>query len=235
VYLLRRKIGDMQICKLHLGLYTLADHTGRVPYVPEIIKAKIFPDDPIKIEPLIKTLEEAKLLTIESKPLSIRLIPWPQFSRCTTGKGDQLQALGAGDPFEPVAITPELQKQRKKERDFKKIQKTGLTNLGKSPSFRIFIKAWPLPLTHFLMEANAWNVWKQLERAKGMMDISLVLQALKKYPPTGKMWPQTWLKKKLWRKGRSTAKCPICFDEGRIYGPRDDGSKGALPCPKCKK
>jgi hypothetical protein len=114
----------MKICKLHLGLYILADHTGRVPYNLEIIKSKIFPDENLNIEPLIKTLEDAKLLIVEAKPLSIRLIPWPQFSRCTTGKGDQLQALGAGDPFEPVAVTPELQEQRKKERVFKRIQKT---------------------------------------------------------------------------------------------------------------
>jgi hypothetical protein len=79
-------------------------------------------------------------------------------------------------------------------------------------------------------------MWTQLERSHGLADIALILQALKTSPPTGKVWPATWLKKKPWGKTRVTITCRICHDEGIVYGPRADGSKGALPCPnpKCK-
>jgi hypothetical protein len=175
------------------------------------------------------------LLTLESNPLSIRLIPWPHFGGCRTGKSDQLQASASGDPFIPVSPSPELEEKRKKDKVFKKIKKDGLTDLRQSSSFKVFIKAWPLHLTHRLMEPNAWNTWKQLERSHGLADNALILQALKDHPPTGKMWPQSWLKKRHWRKTKAPISCRICFDEGLVYGPRLDGSKGALPCPKCKK
>lgn len=228
---------EMKICKLHMGLYILADHTGRVPYNLAILRAKIFPGEHIDVEKLIHVLEDTRLLTIEGKPLSIRLIPWPTFGRCPTRKGDQLQASAIGDPFQPVApgaIPPDLQKKRNQQNKDAKIRRIGLAGIPLTPGFKVFIQNWPVPFTHKLMETTAWKAWKQLERAQALADISLILQALKSHPPIEKMWPSTWLKKKFWRQPKTPISCRTCFDEGIIYGPRPDGSKGALPCPKCK-
>jgi len=224
----------MNICKLHYGLHLLTNREGIILENFEIIAAKIFGDAKINIEPLLTVLEKCGVLQLEGNPLHIRLNKWPEMGqRQTASKGECLQATqhGFNDP-ETKESMPKKTRQEINQYEMR-LKKAGLTGFTRAPAFSVFLEAWPNPITDPKATTTAGQEWDKLERAKKLPDISLLLAALRKYPPIPRSWPSTWLKKHPWFQTKKLPDCPTCNDEGRVYGVMPGGKKGAVPCPKC--
>lgn len=225
----------MKICKLHYGLHLLANREGVISEKFEIIAAKIFGDEKIKIAPLLEILEKSGILSLEGNPFYIRLNPWPEFGqRQTASKSDCFQDCAAhSNDLLPTALTQASQELKEKFAYEHRLEKGGLTGFTRPPGFKVFMEAWPNPI-HSEATRPALLEWNRLIRSKKMPDISVLLLALKKNPPTPRGWPSKWLKDRPWAPARRYAPtCPICNDETLVYGTTPEGKKGAVPCPKC--
>ena len=232
----------MHLCRLHYGLYLIANAEGIVPFNAETIRQRLFPNEAVNVAVLIGILEKAGVITLEGDPLAIRLIEWPQLGKCKTArKGEKLQdikGLFFSKGFAPTNQAkggPETISTEEKRRQFrseKNLKKAGLISYAKSPAFLAFLKAWG-PLKHPRMAGRAEQQWKILERSHNLPDIGIILLALRRHPPAAKAWPSTWLRQKPWQEAHRRVFCHVCHDEGIVYGTSEKGVKGALPCPKC--
>lgn len=226
----------MKICKLHYGLHLLANREGVISETLETIASKIFNDEKIKIAPLLEILEKAGILTLEGNPLYIRLNPWPELGqRQTASKSDCFHDLASS--LTPEVSEPKSTKSEKEKFIYeKRLQKTGLVGFTRPPGFEAFLEAWPNPITDKKATTTALSEWNKLTRAQKLPDISIIILALRKSPPSPRSWPSTWLKKHPWIQARRVAPaCPVCNDERLVFGTTPEGKKGAVPCPKCRK
>ncbi len=229
----------MDICRLHLGLYLLANSQGQVLYDIQMIQRKIFPDSKIDIGLLLGILEKNRFFTLEGNPLIIKLLTWPIFSPEALDKQDRYlekphHIVTPPKPSQHASIDPNQEKRRQKFRKDKAIRDKGLATFHNPASFTVFSKAWPGNMIGNQYK-NALLQWKRLEKSQALPDITIVLQALKEFPPPDRTWPSTWLKKKPWHLIRKNAECRICHGEKIVYGTDSaTGKKGALPCPKCQ-
>ncbi len=221
----------MNLCRLHYGLYLLADKDGRVPFDLAALQRKLFPNHPVPLARLINILETAGMITLEGEPLSIRLLPWPHVGqRATASKGDRLQEVTSGPAPEGVRVQSQAEISKVKRLR----HKTGIIGFQHSPGYLTFLKAWGPLRRPRDMQKTAWQQWQELERQGNLPDIAVVLLALKTHPPRSNTWPSSWLKSKPWKAARTPApKCPVCNDERIIYGTTPQGRKGAIPCPRC--
>jgi len=117
----------------------------------------------------------------------------------------------------------------------KKLKEAGLKPFQYSQEFQEFIAAWPWPLKNSEVKTWAWYAWQRLEKSKALPDVSILLTALKQFPPELRNHPGRWLKNKPWKTTKVTLKCKTCCDEGITYGTLPGGQKGAVPCPECKR
>jgi hypothetical protein len=214
------------ICKLHHGLFALANSEGVVDLDAETIARRIFPNESVNVEMLLTKLELNG--NLESANSRIKLV-MPR-----TGCN---QSATKAERFEREAWTePHLTNAVKDTRKRTKLSKeAGLTGFVYPPSYSAFMKSWPhQPISRDQNKA-AWREWQALDRSKSLPDISVLILALKTSPPGPRTWPGTWLKRRPWRKPHIPVKCLVCNDEKVVYGVRPDGTKGAVPCPKCSK
>lgn len=219
---------QISICYVHQKLCELADRAGNIDYDPETLRRKILPDHPTELKNFLTKLELYGILSIDNN--CITLTPWPRLNH-------RLQITEKSERFERSPCQSPHCSTSKADRDAttrkeKLINKSGLRGFYYPPAFKTFLKAWPQALSHDQRKA-AWNEWQTLDRSQALADISLLILALKTYPPAPKMWPHTWLKKRPWKKPADKIVCKTCCDERMIYGTRSDGTKGAIPCPMC--
>ena len=156
----------MKICKLHYGLHLLANREGVVSEKFEIIAAKIFGDEKIKIAPLLEILEKSGILILEGNPLYIRLNPWPGLGqRQTASKSECFQDFTIHADDFPPSIKSEKSKTsqyiKEKSAYEKRLQKNGLIGFTRPPGFEVFLEAWPNPITDSKVTTTALSEWNK--------------------------------------------------------------------------
>jgi hypothetical protein len=222
---------QLDICRLHWGLCKLANQEGIVEYDLETLRRRIFPDNLlINIKYLLTKLELNNIITLSHSQIKLTL--WPPFGCGREAKTERFERepWHNPDPIQKSYAGKDAAKPKKHE-DL--ISKSGLTGLHYPPAFNAFLQAWPNQPIIPDQKKFAWREWDALERSNSLPDVSLLMLTLKTNPPGPRTWPGTWLRKKPWRKPTPKAACKTCNDERIIYGVRPDGTKGAIPCPKC--
>lgn len=218
---------QVSICHLHRELYRLANREGILELDLEKLQQIVFPDSAINLKNMLTKLEKYGEITLGTN--FIKLTPWPRIGcRNLSPKTERFdRRLWA----EPKAVNPKTAKgDAGRERQL--ICKSGLSRFRFDPAFKAFLQLWPLP-TDRDRRKLARREWDRLSQSNALPDISLIILTLKSFPPGPRTWPHTWLKKRPWKKPRVTPTCPTCHDEKIVYGVRPDGTKGAIPCPKC--
>lgn len=199
-------------------------------YDLETLRRKIFPDSAINIKNLLTKLELNNIITIGNN--QVKLTPWPPFGCRKDAKTERFEREPWHNP-DPVKPSNAEKDAAELKRQGKLISKSGLTGFRFPPAFDAFLLAWPNQPITYDQKKYAWREWDALVRSKMLPDISLIILALKAVPPGPHNWPGTWLKKKAWQKPATKIACATCNDEKIVYGVRPDGTKGAIPCPKC--
>jgi hypothetical protein len=222
---------QFNICKLHRGLYALANQEGIVDLDLEKIRRAVFPDSETNVKYLLTKLELNGNIVLNKR--YIKLTPWPKIGCAEIAlKNERFER----EPWkEPQSIQPPTAGKDAAKRQERLLSKSGLTGFNYPPAYTTFLKSWPNQPIRYDQNKFAWREWQALDRAQALPDISLLVLILKTSPPGPKTWPGTWLKHRPWKKPHTPIACVTCNDERIIYGTRPDGTKGAVTCPKCTK
>lgn len=224
-----------------LFLQCAADRAGRLIYNKNLLQKFCFPAGEEDIDPCVRALIRVGLLTLYRVAgvyfLQIKENVWKK--QRIFGQEDEsklpdpsLDELGLEtEPLELNNILPPSPSKRSLEKA--REVKAKKEDERYSDNFLAFYHNYPKENMGRNEIARAWAIWTYLLSTQQLPDIALLIAAAKRQK--GKVVnPSTFLKNKTWMEV-GQFKCPLCLDEGVIFGDTIDGRKGAIKCPRCQK
>lgn len=217
-----------EICRLHIGLYLLADKRLILPLDLEMLANEIFGGEDPGLYEMLSYLREWKMLDFGEG--EIHLPGWPQGRTLkAASKSDNLALTKGSAPYHPTREDTKAM-----EGDGRKLK--GLYGADPKKDFDIFADHFPHKLTK-QMRQSAYNFWCYLAAGRQMPPITVMLAALKESPPKTSS-ATVWLKSKPWThiwQGSALGRrsCPYCLDQGHRIILNDKGEKEHIVC-KCR-
>jgi hypothetical protein len=217
-------------CRLHIGLYLLADQRLQLPYNIEELANSIFGGEDPGIYEMLGYLAQWNFLEIGED--TIFLPDWPRGKKtAAVSKTENISLVRKNELYHP-----ELKPGKTVKDDVKRNH--GL--YGISSEWKIFRDRWPHKVNNDRWK-EAKSKWDHLLLARKFPPITVLLTALDKFgPQLATNTPAAWLKSRPWEsfwtppERPDRTRCPYCLDQGhRIITDEETGQKKHIVC-SCK-
>lgn len=221
-------------CRLHLGLYMLANKRLVVPYDVEPIINQIFGGEDPGVYELLQVMHKQGLITIDQD--MIYLPAWPKGkSRPQARMIENLSLVKTSDPYHHL-LGPGESMQDKAV----KTAARGLMDAAVDRDLRIFLEKWPFKVSQSMIN-DVRKHWSWLVKTRAMPPLNVLIFSLENHLPKVYCGPLRWLKLQEWlnywqpeRYGAGGAACPVCGDsKRRIVFDEKTGRKKVVVCSYC--
>jgi len=221
-------------CRLHLGLYMLANKRLVVPYDVEPIINQIFGGEDPGVYEMLQVMHKQGLITIDQD--MIYLPAWPKGkSRPQARMIENLSLVKTSDPYHPMLEDGEHLKDKIRRSTAK-----GLLDAAMDRDLQIFMEKWPWTYTTSMLTETRKH-WSWLVKTRAMPPLNVLIFSLENHLPKNYCGPVRWLKLQEWLKywkperyGAGGAACPVCGDsKRRIVFDKKTGRKKVMVCSYC--